>query len=121
MANRTLKSSKTSKSSKILKSSKTLKRDKKHKKQRTLKKKDNIQDKCHILLRLILITPHSHIGSEEAKIELIRRNFSKRQVLDVLNSKMVIIRPIQNYHDYGDFIKYAMHSIRLNRSLPLFE
>ena len=119
MTNRTLKSSKT------IKSSKTLKRDKKqkkHKQRRTLKKKDNIQDECHLLLRLILVTPPSHIGSEEAKIELIRKNFSKRHVLDVLNSKMIIIiRPIQNYHDYGDFIKYAMHSIRLNRSLPLFE
>ena len=90
------------------------------KKKKTLKKKD-IPTICHDILRIILVTPHDHIGSEETKIKLIQNNFTKAQVQDVLKSKTVIvIRPIPNYKDYEVFLKYVINSILLNRPLPLF-
>ena len=115
-----LKSQGTLKEQNIFKSPQILKTLKMCKKKKTLKKKD-IPTICHDILRIILVTPHDHIGSEETKIKLIQNNFTKAQVQDVLKSKTVIvIRPIPNYKDYEVFLKYVINSILLNRPLPIF-
>jgi len=83
------------------------------------KKKNNKQ--CNELLRVILITPDSHIGSKSEKIKLIKKHFTKKQIIQVLRSKSItVLRPIKDHDNYEQFINYVILSIQINRELPLF-
>ena len=84
----------------------------------THKKYNNV---CNELLRVILITPDSHIGSRSEKIKLIKKHFTKKQIIQVLKSKRItVLRPIKDHDNYEQFINYVILSIQINRELPLF-
>tara|TARA_B100000427_G_scaffold284699_1_gene257705 strand:- start:61 stop:390 length:330 start_codon:yes stop_codon:yes gene_type:complete len=84
----------------------------------TLKKNKNI---CNELLRIILITPNSHIGSKSEKIKLIKTHFTKSQIIHILKSKRItILRPIKGCNNYEEFINNVILSIQTSRELPLF-
>tara|TARA_Y100001958_G_C21156359_1_gene491289 strand:- start:539 stop:868 length:330 start_codon:yes stop_codon:yes gene_type:complete len=82
--------------------------------------KNKLQD-CNELLKIILLTPESHIGSKSEKIRLIKNHFTKKQIIDVLKStKVTLFGPIKDENDYEIFIENVLLRIQTNRKLPLF-